>query len=371
MFLRASGMQSRRSFLAGIALILCAGVLLSAPAVRFGEGSLPERLTDEEFWRMNADFSEPNGYFRSDNLLSNEIWLQYIIPDLIKRTQPGGVYMGVGPEQNFTYIVALKPKMAFITDIRRGNMHTHLMYKALFELSKERADFVSRLFTRKRPDGLEAKLTAQEIFKAFNGVVTGDQAAFKENLKAISDHLVQKHKFPLSSEDLAGIEYVYRSFYTFGPAIRYGSTGQGFGGRGGNFVTYADLMTQTDGNGVSRSFLASEENYRVVKDLQEKNLLVPVVGDFAGPKAIRSVGKYLKEHAAIVSAFYLSNVEQYLGGGWGTFCSNVANLPLDEKSTFIRASRNAYYGGGGYGGGGLMNVLGSMLAETKGCGENR
>ena len=130
-------------------------------------------------------------------------------------------------------------------------------------------------------------------------------------------------------------------------------------------------MTQTDGNGVSRSFLASEENYRVVKDLQERNLLIPIVGDFAGPKAIRSIGKYLKEHGAIVAAFYLSNVEQYLGSAWWTFCSNVANLPLDEKSTFIRASRNAYYGGGGYGRGGLMNVLGNMLAETKGCGGNQ
>jgi len=371
MFLKTSQVPCRRGFPAGILLILCAGILLSAPTVPFGEQSLPERISDKEFWVMSVVFSEPEGYFRSDNLLSNEISMQQVIPDLLKRTRPGSVYMGVGPEQNFTYIAALKPKMAFITDIRRGNTHTHLMYKALFELSKDRADFVSRLFTRTRPKGLGVKSTVQEIFKAFNRVAGGDETAFRKNLKTIRDHLVQKHKLPLNTEDLEGIEYVYRSFYTFGPAIHYSSTSQRSGRGGGSSATYADLMTQTDGNGVSRSFLANEENYQVVKELQEKNLLIPIVGDFSGPLAIRLIGNYLKERNAIVAAFYLSNVEQYLGDAWWNFCYNVSRLPLDEKSTFIRSGSNPNSGGRGSGGGGLANALGNMLAETRGCGGNQ
>ena len=71
-------------------------------------------------------------------------------------------------------------------------------------------------------------------------------------------------------------------------------------------------MVAEDGKGQNRSFLASEENFLVLKELHQKNLLVPVVGNFAGPKALRAVGRYLKEREAIVSAFYLSNVEQYL-----------------------------------------------------------
>lgn len=343
--------------------MLCIGGLSTAPMIRAAAEPLPERLRDSEFWRISEEFSEPNGYFRSDNLLSNEMWMQYVIPELIHRTQPGGAYMGVGPEQNFTYIAALKPKIVFITDIRRGNLHTHLVYKAVFELSSDRADFVARLFTRKRPEGLTAASTAQDIFKAFSTVSTGDEAAYKENLKAIDNLLLEKHKFPLSKDDLEGIEYVYHSFYAFGPGINYGSSGRGFGRRGGSFTTYADLMTQADGNGVCRSYLANDENYKVLKELEEKNLVVPLVGDFAGPKAIRSVGKYLKEHSVTVTAFYLSNVEQYLGGNWSTFCANVASLPLDEKSTFIRASRN----GGGGPGFGLTTSLGSMQSETKSC----
>jgi len=359
-------MIQRKQFLnLSLILLLCVCTISKAPVIRAAADTLPERLTDQEFSKMTEEFSEPNGYFRSDNLLSNEMTMQHVIPDLIRRTQPGGAYMGVGPEQNFTYIAALKPRIAFITDIRRGNTHTQLMYKALFELAPDRADFVSRLFTKKRPDGLSSSSTVQEIFRAYNRVATGDEAAFNENMKAVRDLLVEKHKFPLSSSDLEGIEYVYRSFYYYGPGISYNSTGQGFGGgRGGNFSTYADLVTQTDMNSVSRGYLANDENYKVVKELEEKNLLIPLVGDFSGPRAIRAVGKYLKERGAIVSAFYLSNVEQYLGPNWSIFCANVASLPLDEKSSFIRSSR----GGGSPRGGGLVTTLGGMQSETKDCG---
>ena len=58
-----------------------------------------------------SDSSEPDGFFRSDNLLSNELGFQQVVPELANRRKPGRVYMGVGPEQNFTYIAATKPAM--------------------------------------------------------------------------------------------------------------------------------------------------------------------------------------------------------------------------------------------------------------------
>jgi len=347
--------QRSRVPIAGLRLVLCIGFLLTE--VRAAGDTLPLRLEDREFWRITEDFSEPNGYFRSDSLLSNENWLQHVIPDLLRRTKQGGIYLGVGPEQNFTYVAALKPKIVFITDIRRGNLHAHLMYKALFELSADRTEFVSRLFSKPHSDGLGPASSAQDIFNAYWNPQTSDEAVFKKNLKAIGDLLTQKHGFPLSSDDLAGLEYVYHNFYYFGPGINYTSSSLRFGVAGPQYPTYADLMMHTDGGGVSRSYLASEENFKTVKDLQEKNLIVPLVGDFAGPKAIRAVGKYLKEHGATVTAFYVSNVEHFLDGVRNNFCANVASLPLDENSTFIRASR----GGDG------SSPLGAMQAETKGC----
>ncbi len=112
---------------------------------------LPTRLSDEAFWKLVTDFSEPGGRFVSDNFVSNELGTQRVLSKLMQGRIADGAYLGVGPEQNFTYIVALKPKISFIIDIRRQNMIEHLMYKALIELSADRAEFLSRLFSRARP----------------------------------------------------------------------------------------------------------------------------------------------------------------------------------------------------------------------------
>jgi hypothetical protein len=351
---------------ATLAAGLCALTLGSISDELRGAESVPSKLSDQEFWRLSTEFSEPNGTFRSDNLLSNEMWLQYVIPDLLRTARSGRVYMGVGPEQNFTYISVLHPKMSFIVDVRRGNRDLHLMYKALFELSADRAEFVSRLFSKPRPEGLNAKSTIQQIIAGYWNIDTSE-TLYDENLKAIREMLVSKHKLPLSDEELKGIADVYHAFFWHGPSINYSSSGNGFGGR--TQPTYADLMTATDGNGQTRSYLATEEQFAFVKDLEARNLLVPVVGNFAGPKAIRSVGKYVREKGSVVSAFYLSNVEQYLmqDGLWRDFCRNVATLPLDESSRFIRATRGGRYGAGyAYG---LSSELGDMAAAVKSCEE--
>jgi hypothetical protein len=366
---RSMTIRRRTAVLA--AAILAAGLstMPLGPAIQSvgaAAESLPARLSDQEFWRLATDFSEPNGTFRSDNLLSNELWLQYVIPDLVRTTKPGRVYMGVGPEQNFTYISAVRPRMVFIVDVRRGNRDLHLMYKALFELSADRAEFVSRLFSKPRPEGLSASSTIQQIIAGYWNVDTSE-TLYNDNLRAIHELLLKKHGLALTEEDVQGIDYVYKKFFWYGPSINYSSSGNGFGGR--TQPSYADLMTATDGNGQTRSYLATEESFAFLKDLETKNLLVPVVGNFAGPKAIRAVGKYLKEKSATVSAFYLSNVEQYLyqDGLWRDFCRNAAALPLDDASLFIRATRGGRYGAGyAYG---LSSELAEIGKEIKACAE--
>jgi hypothetical protein len=315
---------------------------------------LPLRLSDRDFWRLSMEWSEPNGYFRSENLTSNELLFQHVLTDLVARTRPGDVYLGVGPEQNYTYIAAVKPSMAVIFDIRRGNLHVQLMYKALFELAADRVEFVSLLFAKPRPSGLGSKSTVVNIFSAY-ARSPRSEALYTETLKAIKNHLTKTHALPLSAEDLDGIEYVYHAFFWSGFAVRPSPT-------------YADLMMATDEAGAYKSYLASEERFAVMKNLESKNLVIPVVGDFGGPKSIRAVAAYLKAHGATVSTFYLSNVEQYLEQDrkWNLFCRNVASLPLDRSSTFIRSS-NRSRGFGGFGPG-FVSRLGAMADETKTCG---
>jgi len=323
-------------------LVCAAALLLVVPSIRAAE-SLPSQLTDEEFWKMIVDFSEEGGYFRFENFLSNELGFQFVIPELTKVTKPGGVYLGVGPEQNFTYIAALQPKIAFITDIRRQNMLELLMYKAFFELSPNRGDFVSRLFARKRPASLDDNSSAEELFTSFNAVKP-DPLLFKKNMEDLKGLLVKDHKFRLTDDDLSNIEYVYRVFMEAGPDIDY-QVGGGFGG--GGSPTYMDLMTMTDRDGTNRSYLGTEANYRRIREMQVKNLIIPLVGDFGGPKAIRAIGQYLKDHDATVTAFYLSNVEQYLfqDGAWRRFYTNVAAAPVDSSSQFIRTINGGNAGG--------------------------
>jgi hypothetical protein len=379
-------MNSNHMWMKSRVLVLCFTLICAGGAGRLVPGGqttaapIPAKLTDAEFWKLTTTFSEDDGTFRSDNLLSNELSFQYVIPELLAKAKQGRVYMGVGPEQNFTYIAALKPAMVFIVDIRHGNFDVQLMYKALFELSKDRAEFVSRLFSRKRPAGLDTQSSVRDIFEKYAGVEPSREL-FQETLDLVVEHLKVKHGFPLSAGDLEGIDWALRNYYRYGPAINYnssaaaaapdivGTTGFGRGrNRGFNGVTYADLMTADDGNGQYRSYLGSEENFRFLKELESNNLLVPVVGDFGGSKAIREVGKYLKSIDAVVSAFYLSNVEQYLSqdGKTVAFLSNVAALPLDESSTFIR-SGGGFGFGGGFGGrsGGLGSELGNMLSEVR------
>jgi hypothetical protein len=315
---------------------------------------LPVRLTDRDFWRLSSEWSEPDGYFRSENLTSNELLFQHVISDLVARTRPGDVYLGVGPEQNFTYIAAVKPSMAIIFDIRRGNLDLQLMYKALFELATDRADFISMLFAKPRPAGVGPQANVDDLFSAFARSPKSD-ALFAQTLAAIKNHLTKTHALPLPDDDMDGIEHIYRSFFWSGFAVRPSPT-------------YADLMLATDEAGAYQSFLASEERFAVTKNLHARNLVIPVVGDFGGPKAIRAVGAYLRAHRATVSTFYLSNVEQYLEQDrkWTLFCRNVRSLPLDQSSTFIRSANR----GRGFGGfrPGFVSRLGAMAEETDRCG---
>src|SRR5881296_2263243 len=163
------------------------------------------QLSNEAFWHLITDFSEAGGFFRFDNFISNEALFQHVVGRLKETTKPGGVYLGVGPDQNFTYIVALQPRMAIIFDIRRQNMLQHLMYKALIEMSSDRADFLSRLFSRKRPAGIGAQTTAEELFNAYEDI-EADRQFFLDSLQAIQKQLEEHHHFKLSGEDKANVE---------------------------------------------------------------------------------------------------------------------------------------------------------------------
>jgi hypothetical protein len=302
--------------------------------------TIPERLDDSTFWAMVTGMSEPGGYFHSDNFVSNELGFQYVIDDMLATVGSGGVYVGVGPDQNFTYVAALRPQIAFIVDIRRQNMLQHLMYKALIEMSSDRADFLGRLFSRSwivsPPPGLEA----ESLFTLLADLPR-DSALYEANISAIFDRLTREHRFTLDGEDSASLKYVYNAFFTAGTGLTYYSNSMRGTARG--MPSYRMLMTATDADGLNRSYMGSDAAFAVLKDLQHRNLIVPLTGDFAGPQALRAVGDWLRRNRATVDVFYVSNVEQYLfqqTDAWSQFYSNVLTMPLEKRALFIRSVSN-------------------------------
>ena len=316
--------------IAALAVTLAVG---TGVAVRPHAGDLPARFSDAEFWSLVERFSEPDGYFDSDNLVSNEDSFQFVVPELAGTVRPGGVYLGVGPDQNFTYILAVRPKLAVVTDVRRGNLHVHLLYKALFELAPDRAEFLSRLFGRPRPPGLGPKTSVGDLLRGFRSA-PASPAFHQETSRRVAEQLTARGRFKLRPDELPAIAAVHSEFVAAGPDLRFVSS------RGGNwYPSYLELQAATDRTGVAHGYLASEAQYGRLRELQQANLIVPIVGNFGGSKALREIARYLREHGEFVSAFYTSNVERYLfrDGLWDEFAANLAALPLDASSTLIRS----------------------------------
>jgi hypothetical protein len=259
----------------------------------------------------------------------------------------------VGPEQNFTYMAALRPHIAFIIDIRRQAVMQHLMirrqavmqhlmFKAVFELSADRSQFIGRLFSMPLLAQPAANATLSEIWDAYgNGSVVSleDTTLFARNLGELLEHLTVVRGIPLSTSDRTSLAHVYRSFFALGPAISYRGFQVGAAVVAVSEANFGALSLVTDIAGAERSFLASEDDFRYIKGMHERNLIIPLVGDFGGAGAIRSVGAWLRRYDVKVSAYYVSNVEEYLfrgGESWRSFYANVATLPLDSNSVFIR-----------------------------------
>jgi hypothetical protein len=214
-------------------------------------------------------------------------------------------------------------------------MLEHLFYKALLETSADRVEFLSRLFARKAaastPDS-----SPEALFRAYK-LDRPSSALFEANITSVLQYLENQKGFKLSEQDEAGIRHVAQAFFESGPDLSY-TFFRGYGDSR-RMPTYSELMTESDGVSRNWNFLATEAQFRAIQRMQRSNLIVPLVGDFAGPKAIRSVARYVQEHNSTVRAFYTSNVEQYLFQDiptWKRFYDNVAFLPTDPTSTFIR-----------------------------------
>jgi hypothetical protein len=306
--------------------------LASAPAA--SSGSAPAAAPASAFGEAVRALSEPDGPFFSDNTISNETSYLQVAGSLARNATPGGAYLGVGPEQNFTYIALTRPKVAFIVDIRRQNMVLHLLYKAIFTEAQGRSHFLSLLLGRPY-DAATAPAADASIAEVIAHATKSppEDAGFAAIHARLRDRV--ERDFHLDAEDKKTLEVVHRTFYKGQLAIRF----ELHPPSGRKYPTLQELLVQTDPEGRARGFLASDDAFRFVQQMEKDGRIIPLVGDFAGDRAMPGIAAYLKKEGLTVSAFYVSNVEQYLfePGIWPKWARNIAALPSDDKSLFIRA----------------------------------
>ena len=323
--------MKRRSAFVRSWLFVAALVLANA------HSAAAQRLSDESFSGLVARLSEPGGYFDSDNIISNEASYLQIASQLKKVGVRGGAYIGVGPDQNFSYVALIKPSIAFMLDIRRDNMLEHLLFKSLFELSHNRMEYLCLLFGKPLPPDV-AGWTGKPLglIVAYLNRTPVDSQSVIATRRASNTRLT-KLGLPLDARDRQMIDRYRAEFIDEGLDTRYSSLGRN---NRLDYPTFGQLMLATDRAGNRISFLADEDLFQYVRAMQLENRIVPVVGNVAGDRAVKAIGQYAAEHSLKVSAFYLSNVEQYLmtrDGGFDAYARNVKALPRDSTSVIIRS----------------------------------
>jgi len=253
----------------------------------------------------------------------------------------GGAYVGVGPDQNFSYIARIRPRIAIIIDIRRDNMLQHLLFKALFARARNRAEYLALLLGRpSQAAGAQATSQSVDALVAFLDSLRVTPASVRAARDLVRT-TVTTFGVPLSTADLATIERFHSEFIDAGLALRFTSTGRA---PQPYYPTLRQLILEHDLNGNPASYLARESDFQFLKLLQQRNLIVPVVGDLAGTRAMPAIGKLLQQRGDKLAAFYVSNAEDYVmrGGGFVQYARSVLSFPRDARSVFIRS----YFGGG-------------------------
>jgi hypothetical protein len=305
------------------------------PVVRPAQPPAPA-ASDSSFAAAIARLSEPGGYFDTDNLVSNETSVLHVLPTLAARGVRGGAYVGVGPEQNFSYIAAVRPAVAYLIDVRRDNLLQHLWYKALFALAADPAEFL--LLATGRPEPAELRrasaLPIGEVVRLVDAAPPTERSAAEARRRVLAT--VRGFRVPLDSADLATIARVHDAFIAAGLDLRFTSFNRA---PRSYYPTLRDLVLARDREGRQTGFLSSPERYGVVKALQAADRVIPVVGDLAGDHALAAIGRDARRRRVAISALYVSNVEYYLmrDGSFERFARTVAALPRDRRSTIVRS----------------------------------
>ncbi len=193
----------------------------------------------------------------------------------------GGVYLGVGSNQNYEMIGWAKPTFAVLIDFDQMVVDIHKLYKVAFEHAESPDQFIE-FWSSGQSDRLRQFV----------------RAAFPDD----------------------------RQFLAVMKARRYA---------GQRIYKKLQRTQRRHKRQKLASYLTDAGQYGDVRRQVQTGHVIAIRGDFTGTKTMRALGDLLKKHRQTVRVFYISNCEQYFKYD-SNFRHNINSLPVDTASLILR-----------------------------------
>ncbi|MFM7319838.1 MAG: hypothetical protein ACKO5E_23060 [bacterium] len=279
---------------------------------------------------------KPSGPASADNLMTNEDSIASVVDELDGKVPTGQVYLGVGPDQNFTLMAYARPAMSFIIDYRRKNQLLHFLHQALLQLSESRMEYLENFWARRfsGQQNHQKPLSAEAIMAGFEKAEL-DQKKLREVQEKVKAVIRLLHDF--SPDDLNEIAKIQARLAGPGPETRFLALKM--------YPTIRQMITGPSRSGKPGHWLASDESYATVRQLSSSGHIYPITGDWSansrGNETVFSkLGAYLRREKRQVGCYYISDVEFFLfrSGRFSDYLANLGQLPWHPSAVVIRTS---------------------------------
>jgi hypothetical protein len=213
---------------------------------------------------------------------------QHLFREAIKDS--GGLYVGVGAEQNYLFMGWSRPEVAVLVDFDDVIPRLHHIYASLF----------------RRLD------TPEALLGCWTGKVQGEGAS-----PCSSDQVVSWLTEDYEGDILKGVKNVWKfSRPRIAPHL----------------VSLRDHFTKL---GVP-SFLTDQATYTFVAEMVRAGRVRAVRGDFTKRRTMTDIAAFARKACLPVRTLYLSNVDDYINYYIGQHRKNMVGLPGDERSLVMQ-----------------------------------
>lgn len=246
------------------------------------ESARPKRLSEAEISKKLREIprdKRPKSIIRNIHYIVSNENRHYLWRSAIEGK--GGIYVGVGAEQNYILAGWSRPEVLVLMDFDQWIVDLHEGYKALFIRAETPEQFLELWSKKRRPEAVAAITATVKARK--------DQARIISVFRS-SRHRVERHLRKIAKE--------YRSYQ-------------------------------------SPCFLTDEAQYTHIRSLALRGHFLAVRGDLTADKAVKGISTFARAVNIPVRVFYLSNAEYYFSYSQGRYRSNMTSLFVDDESVIL------------------------------------